>query len=213
MPLLKNDFPTHHGTSKIIHRSRIDPDKVEILLQHPYFTEKTFTNQTTFIYDGEVKSVFDETVMALLKDENIDTSERIVEYWFQEQTTSQDLKPHCDFNHLARNGPTKLMEWAITDSKELFMSPFTMAVYLTVSDDMEGGELCISSISWEDDGIFAKTLDDLSPYPFEKFTPSVNDIVYFNGSSYFHWIAPVIQGTRRSMLINFWPKMLLDQFR
>lgn len=175
--------------------------------------EKSFTNQTTFIYDGEAKSVFDETVMTFLRDENIDASGRIIEYWFQEQTINQELRPHCDFNHIARKGPSKLIEWASSDNKELFMSPFTIAVYLTVSDDMEGGELCISSVSWEEDGLFEKTLEELLTRPFEKINPTVQDVFYFHGSSYFHWISPVTQGIRRSMLINFWPKLLLDQFR
>lgn len=182
-------------------------------MDHPYFVEKTFEQQTTFIYNSESKSIFDETVISFLQDENIDASDRIIEYWFQEQTTDQDLKPHCDFNHIARNIPDKLMTWMANDQKELFMSPFTMAVYLTISDDLEGGELCISSVSWEDDGFFHKSLEQLIDHPFEKFNPSVNDVVYFNGSSHFHWISPVKQGTRRSMLINFWPNILLDQFR
>jgi hypothetical protein len=48
-------------------------------------------------------------------------------------------------------------------------------------------------------------IEGIKNSPHETFMPRDNDIIYFEGSRYFHWINTVVEGERKSMMINFWP--------
>jgi len=85
------------------------------------------------------------------------------------------------------------------------MSPVTIGCYLKVGNTI-GGELCISDKDWfNEPKPMAVSTDEILQHPYETFMPRDNDIVYFEGSRYFHWINTVIEGERKSMMINFWP--------
>jgi hypothetical protein len=180
-----------------------------VFLDHTYFETKQFENQTHFIKDGEAVDKYDEAVLAFLRDEGMEYKGLKVEYWFQSQTIGEQLAPHCDYNHYARSDQTfSPPQWLEEGKEKYFLSPITLATYLEVSDDMEGGELMISHTQWSEDSI--NPPDGIEDMPREAYNPTLYDVVYFRGSYHYHWIAPVKQGSRKSMLINFWPVDLAD---
>ena len=197
-----------HGDSKITRRSTLSDETRLALTKHPYFLApvSTFQLQDHFIYDGIPSNEFDQLVLDILQQEGMPTKGNTIEYWFQRQSEGQHLAPHCDYNHSARSDLSfDPYEWYESDKKEKFISPITLSCYLEVSSDMEGGELCISSQTWMEDLNPDRTKEDLVQYPYETYLPSQGDIIYFHGSMHFHWIEPVLKGSRKSMLINFWP--------
>lgn len=197
------------GTSLITRKSSIDPAIANIFLDHPYFQTKRFEDQTRFIKDGEVHDDYDEAVLAFLRDEGVEYKGRKVEYWFQAQTAGQKLFPHCDYNHYGKSDTTfDPLMWLDEGKEEYFLSPITIAAYLDVSDDMEGGELMISHTRLG--GNTTAPPDGIEDMPKEVHTPSLHEVLYFPGSYHYHWIAEVKQGSRKSMLINFWPMDLAD---
>lgn len=197
------------GTSLITHKSTIDPQIANVFLDHPYFATKNFEDQTHFIKDGQAVDKYDEAVLAFLRDQGMEYKGLKVEYWFQAQTTGQKLFPHCDYNHYARTDMTfSPLQWMEDGKEKYFLSPITIATYLEVSDDMEGGELMISHTRWSGNDVNPPAgIEDM---PKEVHTPSLHEVLYFQGSYHYHWIAEVKRGSRKSMLINFWPVDLAD---
>lgn len=200
-----------HGTSLVTKESSINKELRLILLKHPFFHHSyRFDLQDTFI-KGQPESEYDLAVFQFLQSENVDYSDRVVEYWFQDG--KQGLSPHCDYNFIYRE-KMKLEgdDWPHKVDKNLIVSPITLAVYLEISDDLTGGELCISSRTWHEDPEPANiTLDHVLQYPYDSITPTQSQVLYFMGSENYHWVNKVKNGTRKSMLINFWPKKLLDK--
>lgn len=199
------------GTSLVTKESNIEEHLRLILLNHPFFhTAYNFKLQDTLIGE-QPESEFDLAVFEFLNTEGINYSDKIVEYWFQ--NSPPFLTPHCDYNFIYREkmkleGP----DWPHRVDKNLIVSPITIAVYLEVSDDLEGGELCISSRTWyEEDEPTANDITHIQEFPYESYKPKQGQVFYFRGSEHYHWIDKIKTGTRKSMLINFWPKELLDK--
>jgi hypothetical protein len=192
------------GTSKIIKKSQLDKDTAKVLLSAKYFESKpVFTSLSVFSnffkWDNPTTEI-ERSIVSLLDKEEISYNNMTIEYWFQHQKQGQQLKPHCDYNHIVRAGS------AINfDVPEKVMSPITIGCYLQV-EDMTGGELCISDHTWfNEPNPLSINSSDIKKYPYETYVPQLYDIIYFEGSKYFHWINPVIKGERKSMMINFWP--------
>lgn len=199
------------GNSKIIKKSTLSDELKEVFLTAPYFTTKPTTfnleEYTNFFkWDEPVKEI-EYAIIKLLDNEGYDYTNRYIEYWFQHQTKGQHLRPHCDYNHLIRRGSViQDSSWIHTVDKSKVMSPITIGCYLKVGN-MVGGELCISELDWFDEPEPMKIQPEkYTEHPFETYMPRDNDIVYFEGSRYYHWINPVIEGERKSMMINFWPE-------
>lgn len=185
-----------HGTSKIIRRSYIEDDLIRIFLDHQQnYPKNCFekANPTTEV---------EYAILEFLDREGFGCSKKYVEFWFQSQQTDQDLMPHVDFNE----GLRIRMSQGEKFTPERLMSPITIACYLE-SEDLIGGELCVSSKSWME--------YEVEPYPeelkkqlleceYESYRPEKGDVIYFEGSRYYHWIERVQNGSRKSMLINFW---------
>lgn len=199
------------GISLITKESSISDSLRLVLLKHPFFSSAySFQLQDTFI-NGQPESEYDSAVLQFLDDEKVDYTDRLVEYWFQNGVT--ELSPHCDYNFIYRE-KMKLEgdDWPHRVDKNLIVSPITIAVYLEVSDDMQGGELCISGRTWYEDrepaNISASYIQRL---PYQSIIPKQSQVIYFKGSEHYHWVNKVANGSRKSMLINFWPKELLDK--
>jgi hypothetical protein len=204
-----------HGTSRVIKEDKISDELRCILLKHPYFYNTyRFDLQDTFIKEQPV-SEYDSAVLQFLDDQQFDYSGRCIEYWFQNynSTHSAGLSPHCDYNFIYRQKmKLESNDWPHKVDKNLIVSPMTLAVYLEISDDLTGGELCISSRTWYEDPEPANiTLDHVLQFPYDTITPKQNQVLYFMGSENYHWVNKVNTGIRKSMLINFWPKELLDK--
>lgn len=188
-----------HGNSKIIRKSQIDTDYRSIFLDE-LNTRTTYTN--CFEIDDPKKPI-EKTIVQFLKDQQFACSNKIVEYWFQDKQASDSLWPHVDFNENTR---LRLQEGESIPPEQL-MSPITIACYLEVNE-LVGGEFCISERSWLDyereiqppDAL----LEELKKYTHETYQPITGDVLYFEGSRYYHWIAPIVHGSRKSMLLNFW---------
>jgi hypothetical protein len=199
-----------HGQSKITKRSVLSAELADVFLTAPYFERKPATvnleDYTNFFRWNEPKTQIEYAVLKLLEMERYDCSGKIIEYWFQHQVSGQRLQPHCDYNHLIRKG--SIMQdstWLHTVDKSLVMSPITIGCYLKVGNTI-GGELCISDLEWFDcPEPMNVDVEAIKNSPHETFMPRDNDVVYFEGSRYFHWINTVIEGERKSMMINFWP--------
>jgi hypothetical protein len=204
------DSTMSHGQSKITKRSVLSPELAKVFLQAPYFETKPQTHNledyTNFFRWNEPKTQIEYAILKLLEVEQYDCSGKIIEYWFQHQVNGQRLEAHCDYNHLIRRGSVyQDSSWLHTVDKSLVMSPVTIGCYLKVGNTI-GGELCISELDWFDNPEPMKVdVEFIKSHPYETFMPRDNDIVYFEGSRYFHWINPVIEGERKSMMINFWP--------
>jgi len=203
------------GITHILNRSKVDEDLRQSLLEHPFFTAhpKTFELQRTYILN-EPLTDYDRLIFEFLAQENYDHNNKIVEYWFQHCTAPTDiLYPHCDYNYEYRE-KTKLAgpDWPHKVDKEMIVSPVTLIVYLYVSDDMDGGELGISTRTWMEEQ-FPTSSDVFTAikynHPYELITPKTGDILYFKGSEHYHWIEPITVGERKSLILNFWPKELL----
>ncbi len=201
------------GTSLVTKETKVDESIRAVLLQHKFFVSPNPMTQDTFIKDGPM-SEFDQAVLDLLNKEGIDYSNKLVEYWFQSHNPSTSgLMAHCDYNFIYREKMRlEGTDWPHRVDRNLIVSPITLAVYLEVSSDMEGGELCISQRAWwEDPHPLALSDDEIKSFPYESIIPIEGQILYFKGSEHYHWVNRVTNGTRKSMLINFWPKELLDK--
>jgi hypothetical protein len=195
------------GISKIIKKSQLDKDTAEVLLSAKYFEFKpAFTSLSSFSNSFKWDSPTSEieyAIISLLDREEIIYNNMTIEYWFQHQKQGQGLAPHCDYNHIVRAG-SKIN----FDVPEKVMSPITIGCYLQV-ENMTGGELCISDHTWfNEPNPLSINSSDILKHPYETYTPQLYDILYFEGSRYFHWINRVESGERKSMMINFWPEDL-----
>lgn len=193
------------GTSKIIKKSQLDKDTAEVFLSAKYFESKpvfirldNFSN--SFKWDNPTSEI-ERAIVSLLDKEKIDYNNMTIEYWFQHQKLGEQLRPHCDYNHNVRAGS------AIDfDVPGKVMSPITIGCYLQV-ENMTGGELCISDHTWfNEPNPLSINSSDIMKYPYETYVPQLYDILYFEGSRYYHWINRVESGERKSMMINFWPE-------
>ena len=202
------------GTSLVTKESSIAEDKKDLLLAHPYLTSENLPHpmmlalQDHFIRE-KPQSEFDSIVLSLLDDEGFDYTNKCIEYWFQKHDSSMliSLEPHCDYNFIYRE-KMKLEgdDWPHKVDKSKIVSPITIAVYLEVSPDMKGGELCISHRTWYEDAEPANiTGEFVKQFPYDTICPKQSQILYFRGSEHYHWVNPVTCGKRKSMLINFWP--------
>jgi hypothetical protein len=195
------------GESKIIRKSRIDPSLRDTLLTHDHlvkgFASYSYDDRTNYFTSNNPQNLIDQTVIKFLDAEEFDYRDKDIEYWFQKKTVGESLSAHCDYNMFVRNGTIS----ADYEHKEYIMSPITLSVYLDISDDLTGGELCISSKDWFDypDPIYVIFDLERNNYPYETYSPVQDEVLYFHGSTYYHWINMVNSGHRTSMLINFWP--------
>lgn len=187
------------GTSKIIRKSSIDEDLISLFV-------KASTPGAHYFHVNKPTNDVDHAVLEFLKRQQFGCSREYIEYWFQEKETGQDLWPHVDFNDKLR---IKLSEGELI-SPERLMSPITIACYLEVNQ-MEGGELCISDRSWLDYEREIQPVEELRKemyrYSYESISPKQGDVLYFEGSRYYHWINTVSNGSRKSMLMNFWDEV------
>lgn len=191
------DLKMPNGISKIIRKSRLDDDLRLIFLSG--FNK----NNGTYLDRNNPKTDIDHAIIEMLKREKFDVNKRYIEYWYQSQTESDDLWPHVDFNE----GLRIRLQTGEKIERHTLMSPITLACYLDI-DDLHGGDLCISERSWlqydyEPHPVEALR-EELAKYSHERYSPAQGDIVYFEGSNYYHWIDTVLSGSRKSMLINFW---------
>ena len=202
------------GTSKIIKKSVLSEELRDIFLTAPYFDSKPQTRNyeeyTNFFRWDEPRTEIEHSILKLLEIEEYDCFDKKIEYWFQHQLPGQSLGPHCDYNHTIRSNSFEGGgNWLHSSPKELVMSPITIGCYLKIGNTT-GGELCLSDMDWFDIATPLLLSDDtvqrIKGAPHETFMPRDRDIIYFEGSRYFHWINPVIEGERKSMMINFWPK-------
>jgi hypothetical protein len=200
------------GQSKIIKKSNLKPEWRDVFLTAKFFTQKpvhtgNLEEFTNYFTSTNPTNNVQKYILELLDQEGIDYSNKKIEYWFQHQVPGQSLPPHCDYNHSIREAMrwNDKDRWLHTVDKTKVMSPVTLACYIEV-ENMVGGDLCISDVDWT-------TVNDLSgisneyleQYPYEVHTPVLDEVLHFEGSRYYHWITPVRQGSRKSMLINFWP--------
>lgn len=194
--------------SKITFKSKVDKSIVNTLLEHKYFITRDPLDQMELIRE-EPKSEIDKAILAILDTQNVDYSNNAVEYWFQYQTEGQKLTPHCDYNFKARenmSGMKDTDEFLMSVPKiEYYLSPITIATYLEVNN-LVGGDLCISDTTCFHS---VNTFHDIYTMPHERYTPVESESVHFNGSRHYHWIDTVIQGSRKSVLINLWPKDII----
>lgn len=193
------DLIMYPGTSKIIRRSSIDDDLSS------FFVKASTPGAHYFHINSPINDV-DQAILEFLKRQKFCCSREYVEYWFQEKETGQDLWPHVDFNDKLR---IKLSQGESVPPERL-MSPITIACYLEIHD-MEGGELCISDRSWLDYEREIQPVEELRKemyrHAYELISPKQGDVLYFEGSRYYHWINTVRSGSRKSMLINFWDEV------
>jgi hypothetical protein len=203
------------GITHILNTSTVEEEIRQQLVEHPFFnaTVKTFELQRSLITD-QPTTEYDNAITKILQHEGIDYSDKIIEYWFQHCVApSKALMPHCDYNYEYRE-KMKLSgdDWPHKVDKHMIVSPITLVVYLYISDDMEGGQLAISSRAWmeEEYPVSGTAVMNSKNYPTEMITPKTGDVLHFKGSEHYHWIEPVTVGERRSLLINFWPKELLS---
>lgn len=205
-----------HGTDLITKTSSLDEELRLKLLEHPYFqatgdAKSLFDLQDHFI--NETPDDYDKLVLELLKREQYDYSDSVIEYWFQKHTPGPGLRAHCDYNFIYRK---KMQlegdDWPHIVNKDHIVSPITIAVYLEMND-LIGGEIGISHRTWYEDPLPTShlTLSNIKQHPYILYAPRQGSVIYFRGSENYHWIEPIKQGSRKSMLINFWPKELLDK--
>lgn len=187
----------------------IDDDIRLQLLTHPFFESETrsFELQQHMFDATSPRNGFDRAVLELLNRERFDYDDKIIEYWFQ---NNPRLDAHCDYNFIYRqrmmlNSP----DWPHHVDESLITSPITVAVYLQV-EDLVGGELCISHTPWREVPEAALAPNDIKDRPYDTLVPTQGLIYYFKGSHHYHWVNEIKSGIRRGMLINFWPRELLD---
>lgn len=193
----------YHGTSKIIKKSKLDEDLRKVFLSSPYFYDSSYVNEENHFQVANPRNDIDRAVLEMLSREGHEYDSKYIEYWFQNHGPGGKLWPHVDFNH----GLRIRFHYGEKISQDNLMSPMTIACYLDV-EDMVGGEFCISERSWLD---YEHEISDINvlekemnSYSMESFSPKTGDILYFEGSRYYHWINQMVSGKRVSMLINFW---------
>lgn len=195
------------GTSKITPLGKI-PNSARVgLLNDKYFLHRLRQDQGKFL--SNISTNTDKLVVEILHFLNINTTNNLIEYWFQYQTEGQTLNPHCDYNTKARKElPTSnIKEFLEGRDSRHYLSEKTVAVYLEVSDDLLGGDLCISNdYTYLSENVTEK---DILSGSFERYSPVENCVIEFQGSKYYHWIDKVLRGSRKSLLINFWPKDMI----
>jgi 5S rRNA maturation endonuclease (ribonuclease M5) len=201
-----------HGKSLIIRRSKLSADDIDVLLTAPYFESVTrHLNYTNFFDSAQPTNDIQKTIIGILQKLDVDYEGKKIEYWFQHQVEGQELAPHCDYNHQARREYSGVKQCWLheVEDKTRIMSPVTIACYLQ-ADNLEGGELCISTHTWFNEPT-PLSVDPVSikHHPHEVYQPAAGDILFFEGSKYYHWIQPVRAGERKSMMINFWPETLV----
>ena len=195
----------------IIGYGKIKEEYRKVFLTAPYFEKKPIYPQereafTNFFKINEPSNLFEETIDRFVKEEieqNI-WEGKWIEYWFQHQTEGTGLDPHCDFNHKIRESKTG--EWMHEMPFEDFLSPLSYVLYLNCT--MDGGDLCISELTWldEEDPLAHSTLKTKKIFktPFRRHSPKAGEYVFFEGSKHYHWIDMVKSGERKSMILNFW---------
>lgn len=183
-----------HGILKTI-----DDSLREALLDHQAF----YSDDSSLHNFIDPKTDYDRLILKVLDTIEYDYSGKKIEYWFQNKRPGDLLHPHFDYNY-------ELVDYAnppTTESGKLeLMSPVTIVVYLEVSDDLVGGDLCISDIDWttmKNPFLESKAID--MEMECQRLRPVQGQILAFEGSRYFHWIDKVERGYRKSLLINFWP--------
>lgn len=198
-----------HGNSLIISRSKLKLEYRDVFLTAEHFTSKQLRpyERTTWFDPLNPGNDIQNTMLQFLNDQSYDYSDKQIEYWFQHHTTGSRLGPHCDYNHKVRAKGSG-GEWLHTYDKSMVMSPITIACYLEITN-LEGGELAISPYTWFEEP-FPLTLSEESfkkiyASDIQYISPQQDDVLYFEGSKYYHWIEPVKHGERKSMMINFWP--------
>lgn len=189
----------YHGTSKIIRFERLDDDLRVVLLNG-------ITPTTNYFELKNPQTDIEKAIIEFLDRQGFGCDKRYVEFWFQQQSANDSLWPHVDFNDKLR---LKLAEGHKIPPEKL-MSPITIACYLQ-AEDMEGGELCISHCSWLDYEYEIHPpealMKELLNYTYETYKPITGDVIYFEGSRWYHWINQLERGTRKSILINFWDEI------
>ena len=187
------------GNSKIMRYDQIEQDHRSIFLSG-------ITSHTNYFELKNPQTEIEKAIVEFLDRQGFGCNKKHAEFWFQQQVESDSLWPHVDFNDKLR---LKLSEGEKIPPEKL-MSPITIACYLQV-DDMEGGDLCISHRSWLDYEREIHPVEELKKellkYTYETFKPMTGDVLYFEGSRWYHWIDTLTQGTRKSMLINFWDEV------
>ena len=179
-----------------VYEDSIGDDISRVLLDGKVYSSKDKTG-TLFDRDREITDMEEATYFYIAKLLEIPSKYRYIEAW--KQKTNQ-LAPHCDFNvNYNREG-------ADLSDESKFISPITVAIYPLISDNLEGGELCVSSRSWRDElpNPFNKTREYLQQFPYDKIKPKSRSIATFEGSNFYHWIEPITKGFRSSILLNFW---------
>lgn len=191
-----------HGISKIIRKTSIDEDHRLIFLEELKTTQK----HTHYFELKNPKTPVEVAVVEFMDRQGFGCSKKFGEYWFQNKVESQSLWPHVDFNEMTR---ARLANGENIPPEQL-MSPITIACYLE-AENLVGGELCISQRSWLD---YEREIQppealhkELCNYIYETYKPITGDVLYFQGSRYYHWINRVLSGSRKSMLINFWDEI------
>ena len=205
----QKDLKMSHGTSLIIKQSSINDDLRQRLCNHPFFQTPIYNldHQDHFI-KGSPESEHDLTVLEFLDNEHYNYSNKYVEYWFQkyDNTHTLGLFPHCDYNDAYRSKmQNQSTDWPHRVDRNLITSPITIVVYLEISADMQGGELNISHRTWYEEEFPTSVNINVKQYPFETIFPVQGSVIYFKGSEHYHWVNPVTQGIRKSLIINFWP--------
>lgn len=200
-----------------VERGGLNSPQIDALLQHPYFLTRNRAEQTMFFDVNSNLTDFQQNVVDVAGkyvDENVPGYViQEIETWAQDFSSSGRLAPHCDHNcrytvdYPMKHNLSHRGEWIFALPEEQIVSPITIALYLDVSEDMDGGEFVLSHRSWKDE---PQPLN-IPPEHFDQFdsttvVPKTGDVVIFKGSLFYHWIAPIRAGTRRSLLINFWPR-------
>lgn len=204
-----------HGTSIITKRSKLSKQHIDVLLTAKFFTDppktRNLADYTNFFVWNAPANDIERSIINVLEQENVHYRDMKIEYWFQHKMSGQDLSPHCDYNHFVREDCSYMNDGAwlhLQNDKTRIMSPITVGCYLQ-TDNLKGGEFCISSHTWfEEPTPMLIEADKIKQHPYEIYKPEVGDIIFFEGSKYYHWINPVETGERKSMMINFWPQDL-----
>lgn len=187
------------GNSKIKFFATIEDDLREIFLAN-------ITPHTNYFDKTNPQTEIEKAIVEFMRRQNFGCNKKYVEFWFQQQVADQALWPHVDFNDKLR---IRLSKGEQIEQHRL-MSPITIACYLE-ANDMEGGELCISHRSWLDYETEIQPAEELMKellhHTYETYKPVTGDVLYFEGSRYYHWIQKLTRGSRKSMLINFWDEI------
>lgn len=213
------------GESKITRKEKLDPTIKQVLLTNKFFdkdptlpiptglTQQELVDEVTnFFPYNEPRNEYDSTILKMLDQLKYDYTDKLVEYWFQHKVTGTSLGPHRDYNHHVRVLEAGQLPCVIDGSVPLEkkVSPITIIAYLEISKDLLGGQFCISheEVSYERE--MGMNVHQLLTKVYESNTPKEDDIWFFEGSKYFHWINQVSRGSRKSVVVNFWPLNLVE---